>query len=145
MRFPTRADIVRLNRRHLDNAGEEFIGADNLINEGSLEWVLEAIQHPLFVVDRYPTLTEKGARLAWTIIRGHVFFDGNKRTGMSALEALLKMGGYRLAADKEEMKEVALRVAGARGSYSFGEFVKWIRSKIQLRADSVSSFASGSQ
>ncbi len=139
MRFPTRADIVRLNRRHLDNAGEEFIGLDNLINEDSLEWVLEAIQHPLFGVDRYPTLTEKAARLALTIIRGHVFFDGNKRTGMSALEALLRMHGYRLAAGKEEMKEVALRVAGAQGSYTFDELVEWIRSRIQLRADSASS------
>lgn len=145
MRFPTRADIVRLNHRHLDNAGEEFIGADNLLNEDSLEWVLEAIQHPLFGVDRYPTLTEKAARLAWTIIRGHVFFDGNKRTGMSALEALLRMQGYGLAAGKEEMKEVALRVAGARGSYTFDEFVEWIRNKIQLRVDSVSSFSSSTQ
>lgn len=64
---------------------------------------------------------------------------------MSALEALLRMHGYGLAAGKEEMKEVALRVAGARGSYTYGEFVKWIRDKIQLRADSVSSFSSGTQ
>lgn len=142
MKFPKRADIVRLNYRHLENTGEEFIEPDNLINEDSLEWVLEAIQHPLFGVDLYPTLTEKAARLAWTIIRCHVFFDGNKRTGMSALEALLRMHGYRLAAGKEEMKDAALRVAGARGLYTFDDFVAWIRDKIELRNGSISSLSS---
>lgn len=143
MKFPKRADIVKLNRRHLEYSGEEFFEPDNLINAGSLEWVLEAIQHPLFGVDRYPSLVEKAAIMAWTIIRGHVFFDGNKRTGMSALDVILRMHRYRLVASKEEMKNIAIRIA--KGCCTFDDFVEWIRSKIQLRNGSGSSLSSDTQ
>ena len=133
MKFPTCRQIVELNRRHLRDAGEEFFEPDNLRNRGSLEWVLDAIQYPLFDIDHYPTLAEKAAILAWTVIRGHVFIDGNKRTGMSALEALLILNGYRLDATDEEIEEVALLVADrARGDYSYREFVQWLRSRIGL-------------
>jgi len=106
-----------------------------LLNPGSLEWVLEAIQYPLFGVARYPTLVEKAAILAWTIIDGHVFWDGNKRTGMSALETLLILNGYQLNATDDEIEKIALQIADAAASgYSFEEFVRWLRSKIALRS-----------
>lgn len=135
MKFPTRRNIVELNRHHLRNAGEEFLEPENLQNPGSLEWVLDAIQYPLFGIDHYPTLAEKSALLAWTIINGHVFYDGNKRTGMSALEALLLLNGYQLDATDEEIEEVALRVADkSRGEYPYTDLVRWLRSKIRLES-----------
>jgi death-on-curing protein len=110
LRFPTREDIVRLNRRLVEETGGEFVPPDNLMNPGSLEWVLEAIQYPLFGVDQYPTLADKAALLAWIIIEGHVFHDGNKRTGMATLISFIRLNGYQLDVSPDEIVEVALRV-----------------------------------
>jgi death on curing protein len=110
--FPTREDIIRLNRRHIEKARNFFIEPNNLRNSGSLEWVLEAIQYPLFGVDPYPTFAEKAAILAWIIIDSHVFHDGNKITGMSVLDIFIRQNYYQLNASNDEIVEVALKIAG---------------------------------
>jgi len=132
--FPTREDIIKLNRRHIEKAQTYYVEPDNLRNSNSLEWVLEAIQYPLFGVDNYPTLAEKAAILAWTIIDGHVFYDGNKRTGMSTLDILIRQNGYRLDASNDEFVEIALRIANKNPEqdYTFDEFTEWVRDKLIL-------------
>ncbi len=132
MIFPTRQDIVRLNRRHIEESGGLYLEPDNLRNSGSLEWVLEAIQYPLFGIDHYPTLAEKAAMLAWVIIRNHVFHDGCKRTGMSALDAFVRLNGFELGASDDEIVEAALQVAGGEAdtTIAFEEFVQWVRDKL---------------
>jgi death-on-curing protein len=109
--------------------GGEFFPPENLINSGSLEWVLDAIQYPLFGIDHYPTIVEKAAILAWTIIEGHVFFDGCKRTGMSTLDGFLRLNGCSLNASNDEVVEAACEVAKAHTGegYSYEQFVHWIQ------------------
>jgi death-on-curing protein len=130
--FPTRKTIIKINRRHIKESGGIYLGHDNLNNSDSLEWVLEAIQYPLFGVDNYPTLAEKAAILAWVIIDGHVFHDGNKRTGMSALLFFIQRNGFLLNVTDDELVEVALQIAGERteGDYTCEEFVQWVRNKL---------------
>jgi len=130
--FPSRMDIVRLNRRHIETAGGEYFPLENLINPGSLEWVLDAIQYPLFGVDHYPTIAEKAAILAWTIIDGHVFYDGCKRTGMSALDGFLRWNGYRLDATNDEIVEVACSIAkgNTNEGFPYDQFVRWVRDRL---------------
>jgi death-on-curing family protein len=130
--FPTRDNIISLNRRHSQRAGTLYVEPDNLRNAGSLEWVLDAIQYPLFGVDKYPTLAEKAALLAWVIIDGHVFHDGNKRTGMSALDIFIRQNGYQLTATDEEVVEIALRIASRkiRADYTFDEFMQWVANRL---------------
>ena len=141
MKYPSLEDIIRTNRYHLKRAGQSIIGSDNLKERGSLEWVLDAVQHPLFGVDPYPGIVEKAARITWTIVGGHVFWDGNKRTGMSVLLTFLRMNGYRLDVTDSEIVEIALRIAKANTEVSFSleEFVHWLRDKIVIN----SSFAPG--
>lgn len=138
MIFPSREDIIRLNRRHIEKARNFFIEPDNLRNSGSLEWVLEAIQYPLFDVDNYPTLAEKAAILAWIIIDSHVFHDGNKRTAMSTLDIFVRQNGYQLNASNDEIVEVALRIAGrtTEENYTFEEFIQWVRKKLTRKIKS---------
>jgi len=94
--------------------------------------VLEAIQHPLFGSQRYPTLAEKAALLAWIIIDGHVFFDGCKRTGMAALEMVLWRNGYELQASGDQIIEIALRIARrAEEPFSLDELIAWVRASIR--------------
>jgi death-on-curing protein len=141
VRFPTRDNIIQLNRRHITRSGDDWIGTENLENSGSLEWVLDAIQYPLFGIDLYPTLADKAAILAWTIIDGHVFYDGCKRTGVSALEIFVRLNGYALEATSEELIDVALRIADRSDErpYSIPEFVNWVRTRLNLTTSSGSA------
>jgi death on curing protein len=109
--FLDKNDIVQLNRHLVEIYGGDYFGLDNLINPGSLEWVLEAIQHPFFNLDPYPTIAQKAAILVWIINGEYVFYDGNKRTGMFAAILFLKINGYRLDSTSAQIMEIALRVA----------------------------------
>ena len=136
MRFPSIEEIIDINRRHIAEGGGGYFGRNNVMNEGGLEWVLEAIQHPLFAVDRYPGLEEKAAILAWTIIKDHVFFDGNKRTAMTALVHLVRLNRYQLVVSSHAIVDAAVRLATeSPESYPFQEFVQWVRSRLVLEAD----------
>ncbi|MCP4363170.1 MAG: type II toxin-antitoxin system death-on-curing family toxin [Chloroflexi bacterium] len=131
--FPTREDIVRLNRYHIESTGGTYSGGDNLRSSGSLEWVLDAIQYPLFGIDRYPTVVEKAAKLSWIISAGHIFHDGNKRTGTSVLMIFLQTNGYRLKATHEEIINIIIRISSPdKAKYPYEDYVEWIRSKIVL-------------
>jgi death-on-curing protein len=135
--FPTLENIITLNRQHIRRTGGTFFGLDNLRNRGSLEWVLEAIRYPLFGIDLYPTLAEKAALLAWIIIADHVFYDGCKRTGISALQIFVELNGFQLDATRNERRDIAVAIARGHtpgGHYSREEFFHWVKSRIRPQA-----------
>jgi death-on-curing protein len=47
--------------------------------------------------DLYPGLIEKAAALGFSLVMGHPFVDGNKRTGHAAMETFLILNGHELA------------------------------------------------
>jgi len=125
---------VRLNRQHIQETGGTYCPPENVRNVGSLSWVLDAIQYRLFGEDQYPRIEQKAALLAWVIIDGHVFYDGCKRTGMSAMEVFLHENGARLLATNDEVVEIALELARGPhgGGCSFDDFVVWLESRIGI-------------
>jgi death-on-curing protein len=131
--FPTHDDIVEINRYHIESTGGFHDGGNNIINLGSLKWVLDAIQHPLFGVDQYPSIAEKAAILSWKITAGHVFFDGNKRTGTSALLIFLQANGYRLDASHDDIIDMMLHISSPEKEiFDYEDYVEWIRDKIAI-------------
>ena len=64
--------------------------------------------------DLYPSVFEKAAALARGIICGHVFLDGNKRTGLAAAALFLQYNGWDLDLSDEDLVALALDIAGAR-------------------------------
>lgn len=139
--YPTREEIVELNKYHIHQTGGLYDGYDNLKESGSLEWVLDAIQYPLFGVMQYPSIEAKAAQLAWIIIDGHVFRDGNKRTGMSALFIFLRANHYMLrgaqramiaypyglaATDGEVIREALNIATRVERNYTVADLTHWI-------------------
>lgn len=100
-----------------------FSADDNLLNPGSLEHVLEEIHGSLFGQELHPSIYEKAAALGWRIIAGHVFYDGNKRTGMETCRLYLDLNGYEMRIDFEAV-DMALKIA--KGEVELPEFVRWI-------------------
>ncbi len=123
------ADVLAINRRMIQVFGGVFFaGDDNLANPGSLEYVLEAIQGSLFGYNPYPTLLEKAAALAWRIITGHVFHDGNKRTGMEVCRLFLELNGHTMRIDMAVV-DVALQIAN--DELGFADFVRWLATRVE--------------
>ena len=100
----------------------------NLLHRGSLEVVLNQIQYPMFGQERFPTLIEKVSVLCWRIIKGHIFRDGNKRTGLLCLMTMLELNGYQLTCGSKETLDMALAISSAQAPLE--EFTSWVEQRI---------------
>jgi len=120
-------DVVEINRRMISHFGGIFFeGDDNLANRGSLEYVLEEIHGSLYGQELYPDLFQKAGLIAWRIIVGHVFHDGNKRTGMEACRLFLELNGLVLQMDME-IVDIALKVATRK--IEIEGFIDWLKNR----------------
>ncbi len=122
--IPTVDEIILLNRRLIEESGGGlFVGEDNMINRGALEHALVEMNATVFGEAIYPTICDKAALLAWRIIAGHVFVDGNKRTGMASAKVFLLVNGFhpRLSMDTVD---TALEIA--TGQMTVIELSHWI-------------------
>ncbi len=120
-------EIVEINRRMVAEFGGIFFSADdNLLNPGSLDHVLDEIQGSLFGQELHPSIYEKAATVGWRIIAGHVFHDGNKRTGIESCRLLLDLNGYEMRIDMDVV-ETALKVAN--GEMQLPDFAQWVEQR----------------
>jgi death on curing protein len=120
--------ILYINRRLVETFGGLYIEADNnLANPGSLEYVLEEVQGSLFGQKLYPTAAEQASIICWKIIAGHIFHDGNKRTGLEVCRIILEMNRYLLEIN-EDLLEVSLQIA--KSEMSQEEYIDWIQQHI---------------
>lgn len=76
-------------------------------------------------VDLYPDLFTKAGFLIDSLIRNHVFMNGNKRTGIAAAALFLRINGYRLKATNDEVVEFTLEVAQSQRTTN--EIALWLR------------------
>ena len=125
-------DIVEINRRMINEFGGIFFAGDeNLAYPGSLEHLLDEIQGSLFGQELYPDIFDKAALIAQRVIVGHIFHDGNKRTGMEACRLFLEINGYDMRVDKEVVN-VAIQIA--THEIRFLEISSWLRDRTHQRA-----------
>ena len=123
----TVADIVEINRRMIVKFGGVFFEGDhNLAQPGSLDHLLAEIHGSLFGQELYPDVFQKAGLISWRVILGHIFHDGNKRTGMEACRLFLELNGYRLLMDMA-IVDVALKIA--THEIQFDEYVDWLKAR----------------
>ena len=66
--------------------------------------------------DLYSSLTEKAAVLCFSIVQGHPFVDGNKRTGHAAMATFLLLNGAEIDASIDQQEQIILKLKlGASG------------------------------
>ena len=85
----TLEDVLELHQEMINTIG----GSHRVKDTGSLE---SALGQPMMTFggeDFYPTLAEKAAALAFSLIQNHPFYDGNKRTGHAATVLFLDLRG----------------------------------------------------
>jgi death on curing protein len=121
MRYLTIGEVVALHRRLIASSG----GAAGIRDLGALESALAQPRASFGRRDLYPGVIEKAAALGFSLVMGHPFLDGNKRTGHAAMETFLVLNGQELNAPVDEQERVMLKLAA--GELSRDQFVDWVR------------------
>jgi len=124
VRYLSLGEVIVLHRLVISQSG----GAQGIRDPGGLEAALAQPHMTFEGRELYPTLVEKAAALAFSLIRNHPFVDGNKRVGHMALETYLVLNGHELAASTDEQEHVILQVA--TGKMDRMMFVTWLRTHV---------------
>jgi death-on-curing protein len=75
--------------------------------------------------DLYPDLFLKAAALMDSLVQNHPLVDGNKQTAITAAALFLRINGYQLVVDNEDM--VRFTLACAQSQHSFDVIAGWFR------------------
>ncbi len=96
MEYLQKEEIIFINRKTIERHGGNFVSPHNILNENPLDYVVEAVSAEMFGEPLYPEIWDKAAVYFHTIITGHIFQDGNKRTGLETALAFLKLNNAKL-------------------------------------------------
>lgn len=124
MRHLTLGEVVELHGRLIIAAG----GAPGIRDLGLLESSLAQPTATFAGGDLHPTLVDKAAALAFSLVANHPFVDGNKRIGHAAMEVFLVLNGYEIEASVDEQERLMLDVAS--GSITRENLADWLRQHV---------------
>lgn len=127
MRYLRLREVLHLYHRIIQQSG----GSMGIRDFSALESALAQPQMTFAGHDLYPSLIEKAATLAFSIIQNHPFVDGNKRTGHAAMETFLLHNEHEISAPSDEQERVLLQVAA--GKLAREEFAAWLRRHVVKR------------
>ena len=94
MKYLTIEDILIIAVGHVGNY--------QLLNENQLHYLVDIVSEKFGDTDLFPTVFQKAAVYAHHIITGHIFFDGNKRIGVTCALRFLELNGYSRRLDIED-------------------------------------------
>ena len=104
IRYLTIAEILEVAEGH--------VGDYQLLNDNQLNYLVEAVEGKFGDTELYPTLFQKAAVYAHHIITGHIFLDGNKRTGVHCAVLFLEFNGCTLRLDIDDsIIDLGLKIA----------------------------------
>lgn len=117
----TKEQVLSIYEMLIERTG----GSSGVINEPLLDSAINNIWQTFDGVELYPTLEEKGARLAYSLVRNHSFPDGNKRIGILAMLTFLSVNGIEIKCTDTEIVETGLALAS--GLIDFEALLAWLR------------------
>jgi len=120
LRYITVEEVERLHVLVIDR----LEGSAGIRDRAPLESAVAQPMQTFGGEDLYPTLAAKAAAIAYTLVLGHPFIDGNKRIGHAAMEVFLMLNGYQVTANVDEQERLFLQLAA--GNVSREELVAWI-------------------
>lgn len=128
MRYLSLGEALDLYHRIMRETG----GAVGLRDLGALESALAQPRMAFGGQELYPTMVEKAAALAFSLVTNHPYIDGNKRLGHAAMEVFLVLNGHEIVAEIDEQERVFLQLAA--GELKREAFVAWLGEHIRGRS-----------
>lgn len=123
-RFLTVEEVVELHRLVIAQSG----GALGIRDLAGLD---SAVAQPRMTFDGrdlYPTIVEKAAALAFSLIRNHPFVDGNKRIGHAAMATFLLLNGREIVAEVDDQEQIVIGVA--EGTLGRERLTDWVQARV---------------
>jgi death on curing protein len=124
MKYLKIKQVLKIHTRSI----EQFGGDPTVRDLGMLESAVAQPRAGFGGRALYPTLADKAAALAFSLVMNHPFADGNKRTGYGATMQFLSRNGYTIKAPKDERETVFLRLAA--GELDREAFLLWVRDRM---------------
>ena len=121
----TVAEVVELHEKIIAATG----GLRGVRDAGLLESAVLGCYQTFDRVDLYPTISEKAARLLFTLCKNHPFFDGNKRVSVAAMLVTLRLNHISLLYTQQELVELGLNVA--KSAVVYIGIVSWINTHLK--------------
>ncbi len=122
----TVADVLELHEKSITDFG----GSPGIRDMGLLESAIARPFQTFGGADLYPTILEKAAALAESLIINHPFIDGNKRTGMLAMVSLLMNDQCQLNASSDDLYNFVINIS--TGALSLDGIVEWLKANTLL-------------
>lgn len=113
-------EIIMLHEKLIATTG----GTPGLRDRGLLESAVASVNAGFEDVEQYPTVEEKAARLAFSLVSNHAFVDGNKRVGMLAMLMTLSLNSVSIQYSQAEL--IALGLATASGTVKYDGMLAWV-------------------
>jgi death-on-curing protein len=107
-------------------------GLPGIRDAGALESAIAQPHASFGGEELYPTLVDKAAALAFSMIKNHPFVDGNKRIAFASMDAFLRLNGYKTAGSDDQVAETFLSLAA--GTLNRDNFTNWLREHLTPRA-----------
>ena len=110
---------------------KEFGGIDGVRDKGAL---VSAVKSPFQTFggeELFPNIFDKAARLAFGILQGHPFLDGNKRTAVHAMSVFLLANEIELSYDDDALVTLIYDIASGKAGER--DLLEWISSHLVER------------
>lgn len=119
-RYLSIEDVEWAHERILEVTG----GERGDLAKANLEFVLEAVKDIGRDLDFKKSIVKKAAFLIHSLVTGHPFVNGNKRTGLEVADTFLELNGYSLQAQTEQTVAMTSRIGS--GGMSQAQAEEWI-------------------
>lgn len=107
MYYLTTEQILFIHARLISETG----GMHGVLDLGLLQSAVSRPQATLEGQELYPDVFSKAAAIMESLIGNHPFIDGNKRTAITSTGLFLRINGYRLTADNQQLEVFTLQCA----------------------------------
>ena len=114
MNYLSSHQVLFLHARLIEETG----GSHGVRDMGLMLSALGRPQATFEAEDLHPTIYEKAAVLADSLINNHPFVDGNKRTGIGAAVLFLSINGYVFTASNEELIDITMQIVQKQTSHN---------------------------
>ena len=124
MKYLSLKTVLAIHERSL----QEYGGDPGVRDQGLLESAVAQPRARFGGEELYASLAEKAAALAFSLVKNHPFFDGNKRTGYGAMLMFLSRNGHAIQAPLEQHEATFISLAA--GTMSREELRAWLEGVI---------------
>lgn len=117
----TKEIILKLHELSITRYG----GSRGIRDEGLMYSAIARPYQSFGGEDLYPTVFEKAAAIAESIIINHSFIDGNKRTGFMAMMAILEVSKIGIILSNDDIYRFIITISTGESKYE--QIVDWLK------------------